>query len=73
MLLTWYLTVPTPMFGNQSTLNFSLPIASSSPLFSGSKITATATDASGNTSEFSACQNYTNDDIFANGFEPPPV
>ena len=66
-------TVPTPMFGNQSTLNFSLPIASSSPLFGGSKITATATDASGNTSEFSACQNYTNDDIFANGFEPPPV
>lgn len=32
-------------------------------------ITATATDASGNTSEFSACFTYVEDTIFANGFE----
>ncbi len=34
------------------------------------KITATATDASGDTSEFSQCFNYTNDQIFGNGFDP---
>ena len=33
-------------------------------------ITATATDASGDTSEFSQCFNYTNDQIFGNGFDP---
>jgi trimeric autotransporter adhesin len=32
-------------------------------------ITATATDSSGNTSEFSACVNYVNDTIFSDGFE----
>jgi hypothetical protein len=32
-------------------------------------ITATATDAVGNTSEFSACIEYVDDTVFANGFE----
>ncbi len=32
-------------------------------------ITATATDSAGDTSEFSQCFNYTNDQIFGNGFE----
>ncbi len=43
-----------------------------------SALSAIATDASsnsspGNTSEFSACVPWTEDRIFANGFDPPPV
>ena len=68
------ITVPAPMVGNQGTKVFNLPI--SAPLFNtlanNSKITATATDASGNTSEFSACATYLNDTLFHDGFEGPP-
>ena len=39
-------------------------------VFSGDAITATATDAAGDTSEFSACMPYLNDTIFADGFDP---
>ncbi|HSE11877.1 MAG TPA: hypothetical protein VLB69_04495, partial [Rudaea sp.] len=67
-------TVPAPVIGDQGTANFSLAI--DAPLFvqllDGSKITATATDANGNTSEFSACVNYLNDTLFTDGFEGPP-
>lgn len=69
-------TVPVPVLGYQGTANFSIPITSAAPtpgFFGGSLISATATDANGNTSEYSACASYVNDQVFANGFEPPPV
>ncbi len=37
----------------------------------GQYITATATDAAGRTSEFSACRAVRDDNIFTDGFEPP--
>ena len=62
-------TVPTPMIGNQGTINFSASISADFPQsFTGSRITATTTDSVGNTSEFSACQLYTDDTIFVDGF-----
>ncbi|MGA9334731.1 MAG: right-handed parallel beta-helix repeat-containing protein, partial [Rudaea sp.] len=64
-------TVPTPVIGDQGTANFNTTIAF--PLLDGRTITATATDSVGDTSEFSACITYTNDTIFADGFEPPPA
>ncbi len=39
----------------------------------GSAITAVAIDSVGNTSEFSACQTYVDDTIFADDFESPPA
>jgi parallel beta-helix repeat protein len=68
-------TVPVPVVGFQGTYSFTaLPISAALfvPFANGSKITATATDANGNTSEFSACQNYVNDTVFTDGFEGPP-
>lgn len=38
-------------------------------LFAGNRITATATDSVGNTSELSTCVPYGDDTIFTNGFE----
>lgn len=61
-------TVPTPSIGDQGHVNFSTAIGY--PILNGSTITATTTDAGGDTSEFSACVDYINDTIFTNGFEP---
>ncbi|MBX3692299.1 right-handed parallel beta-helix repeat-containing protein [Dokdonella sp.] len=47
---------------------FDLPIESATPLY-GQIITATATGASGNTSEYSTCVAYACDIIFRHGFE----
>jgi hypothetical protein len=60
----------------QATKAFVVQINSPSPtvlLFDGDKITATATDSLGNTSEFSPCVTYSNDGIYGNGFERPPA
>lgn len=62
-------TVPVPVVGNQGTINFALGVDLGFPeSFAGQQITATATDSVGNTSEFSACQPYTDDTIFVDGF-----
>jgi parallel beta-helix repeat protein len=68
-------TVPPTSPGFQTTAGFNIRIMQPSvnlAFLSGRKITATATDSAGNTSEFSACATYFNDTIFANGFEQPP-
>ena len=64
--------VPLPSTGDQNTKNWSIPIESpGAPLLRMPPlITATATDAAGNTSEFSTCEPYIDDTIFADGFDP---
>ncbi len=63
-------TIPgAPLISGQGTAAFTAPIDSLFLIVPGIVITATATDSSANTSEFSACQAYTDDTIFANGFE----
>jgi hypothetical protein len=68
-------TVTVPSGIDQGTTTFDIPFKTTSvfALFNGRAITATATDAAGNTSEFSTCKSYLNDTIFADGFEPPPA
>ena len=64
-------TVTVPMGLDQGTKVFGVQISPpSTPLLGSGKITATATDSLGNTSEFSHCVTYDNNGIFGNGFEP---
>ena len=65
------LTVPTGLDEGFATFNVRVTPDIFPPLLNGRIITATATNANGDTSEFSACASYLNDTIFADGFEPP--
>jgi hypothetical protein len=66
-------TVTVPQGLDQGTAPFDIAVAIQPPsgLGNGWSIIATATDAAGDTSEFSACTAYANDTIFANGFQQP--
>ena len=71
--VTGVITVPNLTVQGQGSVFFSLPVS----FFSYNPgetvtLTATATDANGNTSEFSACQSYTDDTIFVDSFEEVP-
>ena len=68
------ITVPTPQSGDQGTATFAVTLHLDPPavFVTGTSITSTATDAGGNTSEFSQCVAYVNDTIFADGFDPAP-
>jgi parallel beta-helix repeat protein len=52
----------------QNTVDFTIPVTFSGSFGTNVSVTVTATDASGNTSEFSACVPYENDTIFADRF-----
>jgi parallel beta-helix repeat protein len=63
------ITLPNITVNGQTTASFSKTVENFFLVAPGVMITATATDSSNNTSEFSACFPYTDDTIFANGFE----
>jgi parallel beta-helix repeat protein len=63
-------TVPIPTSGDQSAVAWSFALNFPRPLHLPPYISTTITDTSGNTSEFSNCFPYTDDTIFADGFEP---
>jgi len=63
------ITLPNITVNGQTTVSFSKTVQSFFLQLPGEVITATATDNANNTSEFSACFPYTDDTIFANGFQ----
>ena len=62
--------MPNITVNGQTTVSYSKTVENFFLQISGVVITATVTDSSNNTSEFSTCFPYTDDTIFANGFEP---
>ncbi len=60
------MTIPDPATVRTFSIEFSL--APPATIADGAAITLTATDAAGNTSEFSPCRAYVNDRIFRDGF-----
>lgn len=62
--------LPNITVNGQTTVSFNMTVQNAFLQVPGVMITATATDNSNDTSEFSACFPYTDDTIFANGFQP---
>jgi hypothetical protein len=63
-------TVPNITAQGQGSISFTIPVTLvADPGKNKLYVTATTIDATGNTSEFSACLLYPNDSIFFNGFE----
>jgi hypothetical protein len=74
MLFSWFYKWTSQGLQNTGSFNVQVRQPSDSVLlFGGTKITATATDSLGNTSEFSACTTYDDNGVFGNGFDPPPM
>ena len=63
------ITLPNITVNGQTTVSFSKTVENFFLQVPGVMITATVTDGSNNTSEFSACFPYIDDTIFANGFQ----
>jgi nitrous oxidase accessory protein NosD len=66
------ITVPNLTVQGQGAVSFSIPVVKLPNMFAQTYVMATATDANGDTSEFSACLAYQDDGIFYDGFEDRP-
>ncbi|MEP6483795.1 MAG: right-handed parallel beta-helix repeat-containing protein [Rudaea sp.] len=62
-------TVPNITAQGQGSISFSIPVTLESLPNDPLSVTATTTNSTGNTSEYSACLLYANDTIFYDGFE----
>ncbi|MEP6483794.1 MAG: hypothetical protein ABJB01_05040 [Rudaea sp.] len=70
---TGLITVPNLTVQGQGSVAFSIPVSFYSYSSGQRSVIATATDANGNTSEFSACIPYVDDTIFFDNFEGSPT